>query len=220
MEPSARTILIVDDHPIVRRGLAALIEAEADLAVHDTVATCQEALAAIGAREPGLAIVDLVLADGDGLDLIKTIRTRHPGVRSLVLSMHDEAAYAERALRAGARGYVSKQGLDDAVLVAIRCVLGGEMYMSDALARLLAGKYAGGGTLDSGSILDRLSNRELQVFRLIGEGRSTRQVAESLRRSVKTVESHLEHIKNKLAIGSAAELARCAARWVDTGRIG
>lgn len=215
-----KTILIVDDHPVLRRGLAALIESEPDLAVHGAVATRQAALAALRVSEPDLVMVDLVLADGDGLDLIKEIRTRHPQVPSLVLSMHDESAYAERALSAGARGYVAKQQLDDAVLIAIRRVLAGGTYMSDALGRRLAEKYVGGRTLKTGSSLNSLSDRELHVFRLIGEGRTTRQIAQALTRSVKTIESHREHIKNKLALRSAAELARCAARWVETGHTG
>ena len=218
--PTGKTILIVDDHPVLRRGLVALIESEPDLSVQDTVATCQAALAALRTSEPDLVIVDIMLADGDGLDLIREIKTRHPRVPSLVLSMHDESVYAERALSAGARGYVAKQQLDEGVLIAIRRVLAGGTYMSEALAQRLAEKYVGGRTLQTGSSLDSLSDRELQVFRLIGEGRTTREIAHALARSVKTVESHIEHIKNKLALESAAELARRAARWVETGRAG
>ncbi len=218
--PAGKTILIVDDHPVLRRGLAALIESEPDLAVQGAVATRQAALAALRANQPDLVMVDLILADDDGLDLIKEIRARHPQVPSLVLSMHDESAYAERALSAGARGYVAKQQLDDTVLIAIRRVLAGGTYMSDTLERRLAEKYVGGRTLQTGSFLDTLSDRELQVFRLIGEGRTTRQIAQAFSRSVKTIESHREHIKNKLALGSATELARRAARWVETGHAG
>ncbi len=132
--------------------------------------------------------------------------------------MHDEAVYAERALSAGALGYVAKQELDQTVLGAIRCALAGERYMSESLQRRLAERYVGGCTLETGSPMDALSDRELQVFRLIGQGRTTRQIAETLARSVKTVESHLEHIKNKLAIQFAAELAQRATQWVETGR--
>jgi DNA-binding NarL/FixJ family response regulator len=215
-----KTILIVDDHPMLRRGLAALIESEPDLAVLATAATLPAAIEAIESGQPDLVIVDIALGKDDGLDLVKEIQRSHPQMASLVLSMHDEAMYAERALRAGARGYVTKQQVDETVLAAIRCVLEGETYMSDTLVRRLAGKYIGGGTLGSDSPLNTLSDRELQVFRLIGEGRSTRQIAGSLALSIKTIESHLEHIKNKLIIQSSAELAQRATRWVETGRAG
>lgn len=217
--PAGRMILIVDDHPVLCRGLTALIECEPDLAVLGAVATRHAALAVMRDSQPDLVVVDLRLADGDGLDLIKDIRTRHPRILSLVLSMHDETMYAERVLKAGARGYVSKQQLDAAILSAIRRVLAGETYMSDTLTRRLAGKYVGGRTLETGPSLHMLSDRELQVFRLIGEGLTTRRVAQTLARSVKTIESHIEHIKNKLAIASAADLARRAAQWVETGRV-
>lgn len=213
-------ILIVDDHPVLRRGLAALIESEPDLVVYDAVASRRAALLAMQARQPDLVVVDLMLADGDGLDLIRDIRARHPAVPSLVLSMHDEAIYAERALSAGARGYVAKQQLDEAVLIAIRRVLGGGTYMSERLERRLAEKYLDGRTLPPDSPLDVLTDRELRVFRLIGEGLTARQIAAILKRSIKTIESHREHIKNKLALGSGAELVRSAVRWVETGRVG
>jgi DNA-binding NarL/FixJ family response regulator len=211
-----KALLIVDDHPILRLGLTALIESEPGLAVHAAVGTSADALDAIRKRQPDLVIVDLALGGEDGLDLVKEIKARYPKVPSIVLSMHDEEVYAERALSAGALGYVAKH--DNTMLDAIRCALAGEIYMSDALQRRLAERYVGGHTLESP--VHALSDRELQVFRLIGQGRTTRQVAGTLTRSVKTIESHLEHIKNKLALGSAAELAQRATRWVETGRIG
>jgi len=215
-----KRLLVVDDHPILRRGLTALIESEPGLAVHAAVGTRAAAFASMRESQPDLAIVDLSLGDEDGLDLIKEMKLRYPKVPSLVLSMHDEAIYAERALSAGALGYVTKQQLDDTVLGAIRRVLAGETYMSEALQRRLAERYVRGQTLETASPLQRLSDRELQVFRLIGQGRTTRQIAGALSRSVKTIESHLEHIKNKLGIQSAAELAQRATVWVETGRIG
>ncbi len=218
--PAEKTILLVDDHPVLRRGLASLIESEPDLTVCGEAATGSEALAAIRDRRPDLAIVDLSLGDSDGLDLVKDLKKRHPELPALVLSMHDEATYAERALRAGARGYLTKQQLDDTVLAAIRRLLAGETWMSPELEARLARKFVGGVTLDDGSPLDALSDRELEVFRWIGRGRTTRQIAEALHLSVKTIESHREHIKHKLAIESAAELARRAIRWVETGRAG
>ncbi len=216
----AKRLLVVDDHPILRRGLTALIQSEPGLAVHGAVGARLAALEAIREGQPDLVIVDLALGDEDGLDLVKEIKTRYPKVPSLVLSMHDEAVYAERALSAGALGYVTKQQLDETVLCAIRRALAGDIYMSETLQRRLAERYVGGRTLDTGSPMRALSDRELQVFGLIGRGRTTRQIAATLSRSVKTIESHLEHIKNKLGIESAAELAQRATQWVETGRIG
>ncbi len=167
-----------------------------------------------------LVIVDLVLEGCDGLDLVKDMKTRHPQIPALVLSMHDEAVYAERSLRAGARGYVTKQELDDTLLTAIHRLLDGEIYMSHKLETRLAAKYVTGRTLDTNSVLDALSDRELKVFRLIGQGRSTRQIAETLHLSIKTIESHREHIKGKLRIESNANPAQRATQWVETGRTG
>ena len=218
--PSVHSILIVDDHPVLRRGLAALIGGEPDLRVAGAVATRQAALLALRDSEPALVLVDIGLTHEDGLDLIKDMKSRHPRVPGLVLSMHDESVYGERALRAGARGYVSKQQLDETVLQAIRLVLAGSLYMSVALQRRLAERYVGGRTLGAEPGVHSLSDRELQVFRLIGEGRTTKQIAETLMRSVKTVESHIEHIKGKLNVTSAARLAQSATRWVETGNPG
>jgi DNA-binding NarL/FixJ family response regulator len=215
-----KTLLVVDDHPLLRRGLIALIESEPGLVARGAVGTRMAALNAIRESPPDLVIVDLALGDEDGLDLIKDIKVRYPGVRSLALSIYDEAVYAERALEAGALGYVTKQQLDETVLAAIRQVLAGETYMSEALQRRLAQRYVEGRTLETALPVRALSDRQLQVFRLVGQGRTTRQIAGILCRSVKTIESHIAHIKNKLAIESAAELAQRATMWVETGRIG
>ena len=212
------SILIVDDHPILRRGLAALIESDPDLGVCSEAATCEAALAAIHENQPDLVIVDIGLEGRDGLELIKLMKARLPNIPALVLSMYDEKEYAERALRVGARGYLTKQQLDETVLVAIHRLLRGEMYLSAQLEARLANKFLAGQTLEADSPLQALGNRELQVFRLIGQGRSTRQIAETLHRSIKTIESHREHIKHKLTIDSGAELARRATQWVETGR--
>jgi DNA-binding NarL/FixJ family response regulator len=163
VRPAAKRLLVVDDHPILRRGLTALIESEPDLSVHAAVGTRAAALASMRESPPDLAIVDLSLGDEDGLDFIKEMKLRYPKVPSLVLSVHDEAIYAERALSAGALGYVSKQQLDDTVLAAIRGVLAGETYMSEALRRRLAEQYVHGQTLETASPVHRLSDRELQV---------------------------------------------------------
>ncbi len=214
------TVVIVDDHPVLRRGLTALIESESDLAVCGEAASANEALELIGASKPQIVIVDLTLDDSDGLELVKAMKAKHPDIPALVLSMHDEAVYAERSLKAGAKGYVSKQQLDETVLVAIRCVLTGETYMSDALKSGLAMKFIRGQTLVTGWPLDALSDRELQVFELIGGGLSTRDVAGALKLSVKTVESHVEHIKHKLNLESGTALTQRAIRWVETGNAG
>jgi len=216
--PSQKKICIVDDHPVLRRGLSALIDSEPDLVVVGEADNSKAALEALQETRPDLAIVDLVLQGGDGLDLVKQIKALHPAIPTLVLSMHDEATYAVRSLRAGARGYVNKQQLDDTVLLAIRKILSGDTYMSAQVESLLAARYIGGRTLDTDGPVAALSDRQLQVFRLIGEGRTTRQIAETLSLSIKTVESHRENIKNKLTIESSAELAERAVQWVATGQ--
>jgi DNA-binding NarL/FixJ family response regulator len=213
-----KTILVVDDHPLLRRGLAALIENEPDLAVCGEAATCRAAIAAVRASRPDLVIVDLELEDGHGLELVGELKAHHPEIPALVLSMHDESVYAERSLRAGARGYVTKQELDGAVLTAVRRLLDGETHMSSKLQARLAAKFLEGKTLTTDSPLDVLTDRELQVFRLIGQGRSTVQIARHLGLSAKTIESHREHIKNKLDLHSAAELVHRATEWVESGR--
>jgi DNA-binding NarL/FixJ family response regulator len=216
--PAMKAILIVDDHPLMRRGLTALIESEPDLAVCGEAATCKAALTAVRACLPDLLLVDLELDGSHGLDLIKTMKTRHPKIPALVLSMHDESVYAERSLRAGAMGYVTKQQLDETLLLAMRRLLNGETYVSNKLEARLAAKYLGGQTLEADASMEALSDRQLQVFRLIGEGRSTRQIAITLALSVKTIESHLEHIKQKLVLDSGTELIHRASRWVDSAK--
>jgi DNA-binding NarL/FixJ family response regulator len=217
--PGKASILIVDDHPLMRRGLAALIDNESDLGVCAEAGNRHAALDAIARRAVDLAIVDLSLEGGeDGLDLVKALKVRAPLVPALVLSMHPEEHYGERALRAGARGYVAKQQLGDAVLAAIRRVLAGRIYMSEALGLELASRFVGGDTKPQ-SALTRLSDRELQVFRLIGAARRTREIASMLHLSPKTIESYREHLKQKLDIGSGPELVRRAVRFAETGEI-
>jgi DNA-binding NarL/FixJ family response regulator len=217
--PARKILLLVDDHPVLRRGLTALIESEPDLAVLGAVGTRVAALEAIGKCRPDLVIVDLALGDEDGLDLVKEIKTRYPNIPSLVLSMHDEAVFAERALSAGALGYITKQQLDETVLSAIRRTLAGEIYMSEALQRRLAERYVGGRTLETAAYTYAHRPR---VAGVPAEGSRPDHASDrrDLTRSVKTIESHLEHIKNKLDLGSAAELAQRATQWVETGRTG
>lgn len=216
--PARKRILVVDDHPLLRRGVAALIRTEPDLDVCAEAATAAAALEAVREHSPDLVIVDITLEGSDGLGLIKEMKARCPEIPALVLSMHDEAVYAERVLRAGARGYVTKQQLDDTLLAAVRRVLNGEMYMSEKLRARFAEKFLGGATLEKDSPLAVLTDHELEVFRLIGQGKSTREIAQHLHLSVKTIESYREHIKQKLTLGSGAELVRRATLWVENGR--
>jgi DNA-binding NarL/FixJ family response regulator len=204
-----RRILIVDDHPIMRQGLAQLINHEDDLTICGQFEDANKALNAIPALKPDIAIIDISLRGTSGIELVKNIKVHHPKLLMLVLSMHDETIYAERVLRAGAVGYIMKQEASDKVLHAIRHVLQGEIYLSEKMStklmhQLIAGR---GGT---GSLIDRLSDRELEVFGLIGEGRGTREIAEQLHLSVKTVESHRAHIKEKLDLKNATELVHRA----------
>ena len=205
-------ILIVDDHPLVREGLAARISAQPDLEVCGEASTIEEALALIRTADPDLVIADLALKEGNGLDLIKQTSTSRPGLKILVVSAYGESLFAERALRSGARGYINKQELPGAVIEAIRAVLRDELYLSAEMARRLAGQALG----ESPSPQDvrTLSNRELQVFELIGRGHSTREIAQQLQRSVHTIESHREKIRAKLNLRSGSELTQQAVRWI------
>lgn len=212
---SRAKILIVDDHPIMRRGLAELIDLEKDLMVCGEADTIQAALDLIKSRQPHLALVDLSLKNENGVELIKDIKARFPAVLVLVLSMHDEMFYAERVLRAGAKGYIMKQQATSQVLVAIRKILAGEVYLSDAVSSKILRTYTGGKSQVSGSSYDKLSDRELEVFRLIGTGLGTRQIAERLSRSVKTVETYREHIKLKLDLKDSSALVQSAIQWLQ-----
>ncbi len=210
-------ILIVDDHPLVRSGFAQLIGDCPDLEVCGEAGNMSEALQQIEASNPDLAIIDLSLAGGSGLDLIERIKSRNGKILMLVASMHDETLYAERVLAAGARGYINKQEAQDRIIQAIRQVLSGKVYLSQQMTdRLLSGMVDA--NQDKRDI-DSLSNRELQVFELIGRGVATSQMAEQLNLSVKTIETHQAHIKKKLGLGSAHELNQRAIRWVmeETG---
>ena len=209
-------ILIVDDHPLVRAGLAQLISDCPDLEVCAEAADMADALKQIDACNPDLAIIDLSLAGGSGLDLIEHIKSRGRDILMLVASMHDETLYAERVLAAGARGYINKQEAQESIIQAIRQVLNGKVYLSQHMTdRLLSGMVDASGDKRD---IDSLSNRELQVFELIGQGVTTSQMAEQLNLSVKTIETHQAHIKKKLGLGSAHELNQRAIRWVmDSG---
>ena len=204
-KPAAR-ILIVDDHPIVREGLIKLIELEGDLAVVGEAETAAEARKAAEQLKPDLVILDITLREGNGLDLLKDLRVRCPKTAVLVLSMHDESIYAERVLKAGARGYLMKDQARGNVVAALRKVLAGEVYLSPHMAQQVLSRVTTGAAPAGGSPLDALSDRELEVFRLLGRGLSTRQVAHELHRSIRTIDAHRENIKRKLRLSSAAEL--------------
>jgi len=214
-KPQVR-ILIVDDHPIVRRGIAAMIDQEPDLQVVAEAEGYHEALDIIRGQQLDLAIVDMTLKDIGGLELVKQVRAIDDELPILVLSMHDEALYAERVLRAGARGYIMKQEGTDKLVSAIRTVLRGDIYVSEKMASRMLGKLVGGSGDAGSSPLQRLSDRELEVFELLGHGQSTREVAERLCVSIKTIESHREHIKEKLQLKNANELVQHATQWVMT----
>lgn len=208
-----RRIMIVDDHPIVRQGLRRLMEAEPDLEVCGESETAREAKSMIRELRPDAVIVDVSLAQGDGLELVKDARAHYPTLPLLVLSMHDEVIYAERMLSAGANGYIMKQAASDQFLVALRRVLEGGIYVSETVGNTMIEKFAAGGAYTSSNPVDSLSNRELQVLHMIGKGLSTRQTAEALNLSIKTVESHRQRIKRKLSLRTAAQLMQYAVNW-------
>jgi len=209
-------ILIVDDHPIVRQGLAELVNHEDDFAVCGQAEDYHKALRAIGQLNPNMAVVDISLKETSGLELIKDIHSQHPDLPVLALSMHDETLYAERALRAGAMGYIMKQEATENVIAAIRKILGGEIYVSDRMASRMVRKLVAGQTVTTTSAVDCLSDRELEVFRLIGKGHGIRQISERLYLSVKTIETYRAHIKDKLNLADAAELLQYAIQWVSS----
>jgi DNA-binding NarL/FixJ family response regulator len=206
-------VLLVDDHPVVRQGLALLIEREPDLCVCGEADGAHSAYHAITTLRPDLVVLDISLSGPDGLDVLKEIRTKTTNLPVLILSMHDESIYAERAMRAGANGYIMKQEATEKVLVAIRRILQGEVYLSDRLTSTLLQQYVRGTSPAKSSPLLNLTDRELEVFRLIGEGHGTRQIAEELHLSVKTIESYQAHIKEKLALRNARELVQHAIEW-------
>lgn len=205
-----KAVFIVDDHPLLRRGLALMIDREPDLAVCGEAEDAHAAMKAIALKRPDILIVDISLNGPDGLELLKGLRAQHPHLPVLILSMHDESIYAERALRARANGYIMKQEATEKVLIAVRKILNGEIYLSDRMASKLLHQYIGSAHAELPSELSALSDRELEVFRLIGEGRGTRQIAEELHLSMKTVETYQAHIKDKLSLGSGRELVQHA----------
>ncbi|MEY2855675.1 MAG: hypothetical protein RL030_2807 [Pseudomonadota bacterium] len=204
---SAR-ILIVDDHPIVRQGLKLMINAEADLTIAGEAQSEQEARERVKELKPDAVIVDLTLGDGDGFNVVRHLHAHYPEIKVLVLSMHEESVYAERLLAEGASGYIMKQAVTDQLVIALRTVLRGELYLSESLQQRIT-RRAGG----EGDLRRRLSVRELQVLSLIGDGQTTREIAEALSLSVKTIESHRAAIKRKLGLETSAQLVQYAIKW-------
>jgi DNA-binding NarL/FixJ family response regulator len=208
-------ILIVDDHPAVREALASRIGRQPDLEVCGEAADMSEALRLVADTQPDLVVVDISLKTDSGIDLIKRIKDRNDSVRMLVWSMHSESLYAERALRAGALGYINKDQATDMIIDAIRRVLEGKVYLSDAMAEKMLHRAVGGGRKEATrSPLDVLADRELEVFRLIGQGVKTAEIAERLHLSVKTVETYRDRIREKLDLSDGTELAHYATQWV------
>jgi DNA-binding NarL/FixJ family response regulator len=222
--PAAKTskrmarILVVDDHPVVREGLAMRISGQPDMELCGEAADVADALRIVAEKKPDVAVIDIALKSGNGIDLIKRIRAHDDSVRTLVWSMYDESFYAERALRAGAMGYLNKGDATDKIIEAIRRVLEGKIFLSDPLADQILNRSLGRvGSTTEGSPIASLSDRELEVFRLIGQGLETQQVAEKMRVSPKTVETYRARIKEKLQLNSASALVRRAVQWVIEG---
>jgi DNA-binding NarL/FixJ family response regulator len=208
-------ILLVDDHPLVREWLASLINQQPDLAVCGEAESLQEALDYLGSGSADLAIVDISLKESSGLELIKAMRSFHPAVNIIVLSMHDERHYAERAIRAGARGYVMKRETTKKIIAAIHQVLAGKLGVSEEVAALFAERFVDNKPR-SRMPVEELSDRELEVFRLLGQGLDTRSVANRLQISIKTVQAYCARIKDKLNLANATELLREAIRWSES----
>jgi DNA-binding NarL/FixJ family response regulator len=213
--PEKIKILLVDDHPLVRGGVANLIHQQPDMEVCGEAAGEPQALQLIAATPPDVAVVDLSLESGSGLELIKNIKAMHPAVAMLALSMHDESLYAERALRAGARGYLMKREAAKKVIQGIRAVLAGQLFVSEKISAMMAERFVDGRTTPA-SPVEQLSDRELEVFQLLGRGQSTRQIADHLHVGFKTVQAYCARIKAKLQLANATELLRAAMQWNDS----
>ena len=208
-------VVVVDDHPIVRQGLSELISQEQDLVVCGQAEDADEAMALLRSNPPDMAIVDIALKESSGMELIKDIRAAYPNILILALSMHDESLYAERALRAVARGYIMKSEATDKVVDALHKIMAGKIYVSEKMAAKIMHKLVGSPDV-SESAIDRLSDRELEVFSLIGQGYGTRQIAARLHLSIKTIETYRAHLKEKLNLEDGSELLQNAIRWSNS----
>ena len=210
----ATKILIVDDHPAICEGLAVRISSQPDLEVCGQAPDTAEAMQLVKAARPDVVVVDIHLKTGNGLDLIQRIKAHDESIRILVWSMFPDAMYAERALRAGALGYINKQNTTDDIIDGIRSVRDGKIYLCGETANRLLDQVVGGGSRRKASGVESLSDRELEVFRLVGQGLSTAQIAGQFHRSSHTVEAHRQAIRRKLNLKTASELNRAAAQWV------
>lgn len=214
--PAPKKILIVDDHPMMRDGLVALIAAQPDLVVCAQAADAREAMQSVEANWPDLVLMDISLPGKSGLEAIKDIQALAPGLAVLVISMHDESLYAERVLRAGARGYVMKQEGGKRIMEGIRAVLENKVFVSEKMSARIMDAFTGRRAGDTGGSVESLSDREFEVFQLIGRGRSTKEIAAQLHLSVKTVEVHRVNIKAKLKLATSPELIHYAVRWMES----
>ncbi|MBN2079465.1 MAG: response regulator transcription factor [Spirochaetes bacterium] len=210
-----RQILIVDDHPLICRGLAQLIENEEGLDVCGTADDINAAMNLLAKKKPDAIIVDISLKSSSGLDLIKAVTARHPGIPMIVYSMHDESVFAERALRAGAKGYVMKDQPPEVLIGALRKVLEGNIWFSDAILTRIVSKIAASLPAGSNQAIHSLSDRELEIFQLIGQEFKNSRIAKKLNISVKTVEAHRDHIRKKMGVDDSMELRRIAVEWVQ-----
>jgi DNA-binding NarL/FixJ family response regulator len=211
-----KRILIVDDHPMMRQGLAQLIGAESDLTICGEAENAESALDAIGTLKPDLVLADISLPGKNGLELIKDFQAIQPGLPVLVISMHDESLYAERVLRAGGRGYIMKQEGGKKLMQAVRQVLDGKIYVSEKMSAEILEIFSGRRAGTESPPMEKLTDREFEVFQLISQGKGTREIAGKLHLSVKTVDVHRANIKAKLKLKSASELIRFAVRWSES----
>jgi DNA-binding NarL/FixJ family response regulator len=212
-------VFIVDDHPLVREGLTNLINGQDDLIVCGEAKDSAQAINGIGKARPNVALIDISLENESGLELLKQLKTQFPQVALIILSMHDEALYAERALRAGAQGYVMKHETSKSVLASIRQVLGGGVYLSERIVKRMALKLTSSRKPIITSPVERLSDRELEIFRLLGQGRTTSQIAADLNLSLKTVQAYCARAKEKFGVASLTELLHAAIRWDDSSHV-
>lgn len=215
--PVKARILIVDDHVIVRQGIAQLVNRELDLDVCAEAGDADSAIAVLRETQVDLAIVDISLPGTSGIELVKLMRDAQPQLPVLVMSMHDEALYSDRAFRAGAKGYVMKQEATEKLLAAIRKILNGGVYVSDRMQTVMVQRFLNSGVDETVSFIDNLTDREFEILRMIGQGLTVAEIADKLGRSAKTVEAHRANLREKLGLKRAAELARFATQWVERG---